>query len=153
MMEEPIDIGKCARQLLDALEKLYPRRSGDCQLHIDPGVMFYGDQGDLMEILGNLLENAFKWSARQIVVVAKQSEKGKGLRPGCTLRVEDDGPGVAEDQKEKVLERGGRADEQVHGHGIGLAVVSDIVAAYGGALTIERSSMGGALFVIEFPDR
>ena len=150
---KPIDIGKCARQLLDTLEKLYPQRTGDCQLEIDNGVMFYGDQGDLMEILGNLLENAFKWSERRIVVTARQSETNTGPRPGCTLMVEDDGPGVAEDQLDRVLERGGRADQQVQGHGIGLAVVSDIVTAHGGALSINHSSMGGASFVIEFPDR
>jgi two-component system sensor histidine kinase PhoQ len=153
LFAKPVDIGKCAQQLSDTLEKLHPDRKGDCELKIDPGVMFYGDRGDLMEILGNLMENAFKWSERVIVVTARQSDSRNDPRPGCTLRVEDDGPGVAEDQLDRVLERGGRADEKVQGHGIGLAVVNDIVAAHGGALDINRSSMGGASFVIEFPDR
>jgi two-component system sensor histidine kinase PhoQ len=153
MFAKPVAIEDCARQLLDTLEKLHPDRTEDCQLQIGSGVVFYGDRGDLMEILGNLMDNAFKWSKKQIAVRAIQNKSGKSARPGCTLEVEDDGPGVAEDQRARVLERGGRADEQVQGHGIGLAMVTDIVSAYGGTISIGPSRLGGALFRIEFPDR
>jgi two-component system sensor histidine kinase PhoQ len=153
LFAKPVEIAQCAGQLLDTLEKLYPDRNGDCQLDIAVEVVFYGDRGDLMEILGNLLENAFKWSQSKIIVSARQNDARQGSRPGCSLQVADDGPGVSEDQLERVLERGSRGDEQVQGHGIGLAMVSDIVMAYGGTLEIGRSPMGGASFVIEFPDR
>ena len=75
-----------------------------------------------------------------------------GKRSGLVLAVDDDGPGIPEDQVERVLQRGVRGDERVQGHGIGLSIVLDIVAAYQGALSVERSpELGGARFVARFP--
>ena len=97
-------------------------------------------------MLGNLLENAFKWSRRRIRV-SVVAEAGGKLR----LCVEDDGPGIAEAQRQAVLQRGQRADSSVQGHGIGLAMVQEIVLLYGGKLEIGQSGLGGAAVCLSLP--
>lgn len=101
------------------------------------------DEGDLYELLGNLLDNACKWCRSRVLVrLSVDVER-------LLLEVADDGPGVADPQA--ILRRGVRADEQVPGHGIGLAMINDIVHAYGGELSIGRSGLGGALFSVVLP--
>ena len=104
--------------------------------------MFKGDEGDLMEILGNLLDNAFKWCKQRIEVSARQ--QGKRLN----IRIEDDGPGMKPEQVEQLLQRGARADEGMPGHGIGLSIVQNIVKAYKGTLEIKKSNLGGVCVVV-----
>jgi two-component system sensor histidine kinase PhoQ len=99
--------------------------------------MFKGDEGDLMEILGNLLDNAFKWCRQRIVITAEHN--GKKLN----IRIEDDGTGMEPEQVKQLLKRGMRADETMPGHGIGLSIVNNIVRAYRGKLEIQRSELGG----------
>ena len=70
-----------------------------------------------------------------------------------TLVVEDDGPGISEQDRARILERGVRTDETVPGHGLGLAMVRDTVELYGGALSVESSSLGGAKFTLRLPGR
>lgn len=107
--------------------------------------MFRGDRNDLSEVLGNLMDNAAKWCRGRVRVTAD------GRSP-LRIVVEDDGPGIAAADRERVLERGARADELVEGHGLGLAMVRDAVDAYRGALTIDDSeSLGGARITIVFP--
>jgi two-component system sensor histidine kinase PhoQ len=112
------------------------------EIEIAPDLQFRGVEGDLMELLGNLLDNAFKWCNRRV----RTSARGKGRR--LEILVEDDGPGIAPDQVRRVLERGTRADEETPGHGIGLAVAREICTAYGGELSIGHSTLGGARFRI-----
>ena len=100
-----------------------------------------------MEVLGNLLENAFKFAESSISVTAGQG-------PGeLLLSIEDDGPGIPAQQMEQVLRRGGRADQAlpVPGQGIGLAVVDEIVSLYHGSLEISASEIGGARLLLRFP--
>jgi len=103
-------------------------------------------------LIGNLLENAFKWAQRRVLLTV-QSEKGSGhRRPGVLISVEDDGPGVPPERVEHLVQRGIRGDERVQGHGIGLAIVLDIVHAYRGELKVDESpDLGGARFVVHFP--
>jgi signal transduction histidine kinase len=103
------------------------------------------DPLDLAEILGNLAENAATWAAGVVRV--------EGWRDGDTvaLRVEDDGPGVPEEQIGTVLARGGRLDETRPGTGLGLAIVGDLVEAHGGSLALRRSSLGGLLADVRLP--
>ncbi|NIQ53597.1 MAG: two-component sensor histidine kinase, partial [Gemmatimonadetes bacterium] len=82
----------------------------------------------LVEVLGNLLDNACKWSRRRVRILVRADAGSRGM----TVEVEDDGPGIPREQQEAVLERGVRADGSTPGHGIGLAVVQDVVGAYGG---------------------
>jgi two-component system sensor histidine kinase PhoQ len=140
----PVPIADKARQIVSALEKGYADKHLDCRIEIDPDLAFHGDEGELLEILGNLTENAFKWSRGQVVLTARPSGEGR-----FELRVEDDGPGIPQELAERLLQRGERADPSVPGHGLGLAIVNSVVRAYGGALSIGRSPLGGAAVVVK----
>ncbi|HHA2756873.1 sensor histidine kinase [Stenotrophomonas maltophilia] len=103
---------------------------------IDPALQFAGASADLEEMLGNLLDNAGRWAQQQVTVEAETSEG--------QLRVEvrDDGPGLAADALERVTQRGVRLDEREGSSGLGLAIVGDIAASYGGRVTLENAQPG-----------
>jgi signal transduction histidine kinase len=119
------------------------------QLQLDwqapPGLRLPWDREDLLELLGNLLDNACKWAGSRVRL---QIECTAG---GYLLRIEDDGPGIAAAQRDEVLSRGNRLDEQVAGHGLGLGIVRDIVDAWGGQLQLEGSELGGLSVIVELP--
>ncbi len=126
--------------LLDALQRMHGRErlrieSGDLP---DRAVPL--DDEDMIELLGNLLDNACKWAASAVRLELRADGP---LR----IRVDDDGPGLDGADAEAMLERGSRLDETRAGHGLGLAIVRDIVALYGGRLTLERSAALGGLCV------
>jgi two-component system sensor histidine kinase PhoQ len=103
------------------------------------------DQGDLFELFGNLLENAYKHCTAEVRVSAQRA-------PGrLEILIEDDGPGIAQQDVQRILQRGQRADQRHPGEGIGLAVVSEIVRQYGGDLAIARSALGGAAIRVGLP--
>ena len=148
----PLKIEGTAEEIVVGLEKIYATKGVLAEFDIDPAARVHGELGDLQELLGNLLENAFKWAKRRVALQVTTLSAPAGKRSGVEFAVEDDGPGIAEDQIDRVLQRGVRGDERVQGHGIGLSIVQDIVAAYQGALTVERSGeLGGARFVARFP--
>jgi two-component system sensor histidine kinase PhoQ len=103
-------------------------------------VVFRGDEGDLLEVVGNLADNAYKWARSRVQVQAHNRSAGREF----ILRVEDDGPGIPPDQVERVRLRGVRADASTPGHGLGIAVVQEMAELYGGELVISRSDLGGA---------
>nr|WP_286089028.1 sensor histidine kinase [Pseudomonas sp. MWU13-3659] len=112
---------------------------------VPPGLLLPWDREDLLELLGNLLDNACKWADSEVRV---------GIAPtkaGYRLWVDDDGPGIPESQRLQVLERGSRLDEQVDGHGLGLGIVRDIVEAWGGRIALLESPQGGLRVSIELP--
>ena len=147
-----VPIAGHAEDLVQGLEKVYAAKNVLCEFDIEDGAVFYGEQGDLLELMGNLLENAFKWAGHRVLLVVKMQRQAGRQRPGLWLSVEDDGPGIAEDKIEKVLQRGVRGDERVQGHGIGLSIVQDIVHAYQGELVVDRSpEFGGARFSVSLP--
>ncbi len=110
---------------------------------------FRGDEGDLEEMAGNLLDNACKWSNGKIGIsmVAERSPQGSML----LIKVEDDGPGLTEDEAAKVLKRGVRLDEKTPGSGLGLDIVKELVDVYGGSLQLKRSVLGGLLAELRLP--
>ena len=112
-----------------------------------PGLMLPWDREDLLELLGNLLDNACKWAERR-VCLSIEEEPG-----GFRLYVDDDGPGIEPARREAVLGRGTRLDEQVAGHGLGLGIVRDIVAAWNGRIELQDSPLGGLRVAIQLPDR
>jgi two-component system, OmpR family, sensor histidine kinase PhoQ len=147
-----VPIAGHAEDLVQSLEKVYAAKNVLCEFDIEDGAAFYGEQGDLLELMGNLLENAFKWAGHHVLLVVKMLPQTGRQRPGLLLSVEDDGPGIDEDKVEKVLQRGVRGDERVKGHGIGLSIVQDLVRAYNGELTVDRSAeFGGARFSVMLP--
>jgi len=141
----PLPIRPTVERLVGALRKVNADKRLDIDLALDDAVRFRGDEGDLTEVLGNLLDNAFKWSRGRIRIGAVTHERR------LVLSVEDDGPGIPQSAVQEVLQRGVRADQTMPGHGIGLAVVRDIAEAYGGSVRIERSELGGAAITLEFP--
>jgi len=133
-----LNVKNILNRMLESLQKVYSDKSIQLNISVSENTYFKGDEGDLMELLGNLLDNAYKWANTRIDVTAEQ--QGNKL---C-LRVMDDGPGIAPNQLANLLKRGVRADENVAGHGIGFSIVCNIVDAYHGELVIVKSPMGGA---------
>ena len=133
-----LNVKNILNRMLESLQKVYNDKSIQLNISVSENTYFKGDEGDLMELLGNLLDNAYKWANTRIDVTAEQ--QGNKL---C-LRVMDDGPGIAPNQLANLLKRGVRADENVAGHGIGFSIVCNIVDAYHGELVIVKSPMGGA---------
>jgi two-component system, OmpR family, sensor histidine kinase PhoQ len=148
----PVDVEPHAEQIVRGLEKIYARKGVICEFEIDPAARFHGEPGDLQELLGNLLENAFKWARSRVLLTVKVGDTAPNRRPGLRITVEDDGPGIPEERIALVLQRGVRGDERVHGHGIGLSIVQDIVRSYRGQLEVGRSNeFGGACFSVSLP--
>ena len=148
----PIEIEPRAEEIVAGLEKVYAGKGVLCEFDIDANARFHGELGDLQELLGNLLENAFKWAQRRVLLSVQVEGASPNRRPGVIFVVDDDGAGIPAEQVERLLQRGVRGDERVHGHGIGLAIVQDIVVAYRGELTVERApDLGGARFRVRFP--
>jgi two-component system sensor histidine kinase PhoQ len=148
----PLPIEGNAEEIVRGLEKVYAAKGVFCEFEIDPDARFYGEKGDLQELLGNLLENAFKWARSRVLLTAKAGGTAPNRRPGLLLVVEDDGPGIPAEKIALVLQRGVRGDERVQGHGIGLAIVQDIVRSYRGELEVGTSEeLGGARFEVTLP--
>ena len=150
--QAPVDVAPIVTELRTALIKVYGNKDLLFEAVVASGAQFIGDRADLTELLGNVLDNACKW-ARGHVRITVDVDKGADSRAALGLVIEDDGPGIAEHDRAKVLERGGRADEATPGHGIGLAMVHDTVALYGGTMRIDSSSLGGARFELALPGR
>ncbi len=107
---------------------------------------FQGERQDLLEIVGNVMENACKWCRRQVWVSAEASGPEQ-----LKLTVEDDGPGLPPGGREEVLKRGARLDESAPGSGLGLSIVDELVRAYGGTMRLGESAHGGLKVEIELP--
>ena len=112
---------------------------------VPPGLLLPWDREDVLELLGNLLDNACKWADSEVRLGIVSTAEG------YRLWVDDDGPGIPESQRLQVLERGSRLDEQVEGHGLGLGIVRDIVDAWGGRLALLESPLGGLRVSMELP--
>jgi two-component system sensor histidine kinase PhoQ len=150
--QAPVELAPLAADLRAALLKVYAHKDLSLELAVAPGAQFSGDRGDLTELIGNLLDNACKW-CRGRVRLSAQSDPAAEPRQRLTLVIEDDGPGISAADRERVLERGVRADESVPGYGLGLAMVRDTVDLYGGTLSIDSSPLGGARFTLALPGR
>ena len=133
-----------AQRLVKALQTAYMTKNVTVELAIPAELLVRCDERDLMEMLGNLLENAFKYCTSQIAVAA---DSGATVR----LTIDDDGLGVPVELRLQLLARGARGDTVEPGHGIGLAVVAELASSYGGALSIETSPLGGARVILELP--
>jgi len=137
-------VAPLVERLVNALTKAYAEKSVRVERQIAADVVVRCDERDLMEMLGNLLENAFKYCNCQVAVTARRGER-------VCLTIDDDGPGVAPELRRDVLARGARADTLQPGHGIGLAVVAELALSYGGSLVIEAAPLGGARLMLEMP--
>lgn len=131
-------------ELARALGRVFP--DGEIEWDADDELCFQGERQDLQELAGNLMENACKWRRRRVRVTA-EAVTPRRLR----LVVEDDGPGLPAEARAEVMERGSRLDETAPGSGLGLSIVRELVQAYGGAVTLGDSRLGGLRVELELP--
>ena len=125
-------------QLVRVMERIHAERGLRFDVRITPeDLCFRGEAQDLQEILGNLIDNACKWA--KLLVCVHVSVVGRKL----IIAVDDDGPGLNPDQREAVMQRGVRLDEQVPGSGLGLAIAKDLVSLYEGQIALSESPLGG----------
>ena len=139
----PLLLAPIVERIRDALGKVYAEKTLDFSVDCPPDLAWRIDEGDLFEMLGNLLDNAAKW-ARSRALIRVWREAGR-----LCICIEDDGPGFSD--TESVLQLHVRGDERVPGHGVGLAVVSDLVVSHQGELKLSRGSLGGGRVDIVLP--
>jgi two-component system sensor histidine kinase PhoQ len=151
--QQPVDLAPVVTELRSALVKVYGNKDMLFETSIDTRAQFIGDRADVTELLGNLLDNACKWCRSRVRIAATLEADGADSRRALHIVIEDDGPGIAEAHRARVLQRGGRVDEATPGHGIGLSMVHDTVALYGGSMRIDASELGGARFELQVPGR
>lgn len=137
------------QRLSRVMRKIHPEVSVAFQQPDAALPWFRGDEADLEEMAGNLLDNACKWSRGQVGVrlSSERAETGTML----LVQIDDDGPGLSEEDAHKVLRRGVRLDEKTPGSGLGLDIVKELVDVYGGSLELKRSALGGLLAELRLP--
>ena len=144
-LSKPINVSQVVSKIMKSLAKVYFEKSVNYKISIKKSCLFYGDESDLFEMLGNLLDNAFKWCKNTVkITVIDFNSDTQYLK----LIIEDDGPGVDKEISDRVIERGVYSTKK-EGTGIGLAIVKDIVDAYDGSIKIDKSRLGGASFIIQ----
>ena len=132
--------------LVRVMRRIHVERNLEIAVHAASGkAIFRGEEQDLQEMLGNPLDNACKWAAHRIDVSFEIANDE------LLIALDDDGSGIAEDQRERVLNRGERADEHVPGSGLGLAIVDDLARLYGGRVELAASPLGGLKVVLVLP--
>jgi two-component system sensor histidine kinase PhoQ len=150
-LSAPVSIVETAQRILGTMNKVYADKNVAVKLEVDTGLVYSGDKDDLLELMGNLIENAFKWCRTQVVVSGRKIRSANNNEAVMEICIEDDGPGIPADMIRSVLQRGIRADERTSGHGIGLAIVREIVHLYEGRLDIGKSALGGAKMTVTLP--
>ncbi|WP_017930162.1 sensor histidine kinase [Robiginitomaculum antarcticum] len=142
------DIAKAVNDLTRTLEKIYRDKSVAVDLALAENVGFRGEKTDLDDMIGNLLDNAFKWSAGRVSArVESDPERSDFVR----IIIGDDGPGISQELRDQARLRGERLDETMPGTGFGLAIVDDLARAYQGELILGKSSWGGLEAILRLP--
>jgi two-component system, OmpR family, sensor histidine kinase PhoQ len=132
-------------KIVDALNKIHAAKNIQVSADIPTDCYFPGDKGDFLELLGNLSDNACKWAKQQVKIQAQSSNNQ------LELSVIDDGPGIPEDKRALILDRGKRLDQLAEGQGLGLSIVMDIIQNYNAEMSIGDSDLGGSIFTIKIP--
>ncbi|MDO9384225.1 MAG: ATP-binding protein [Hyphomicrobiaceae bacterium] len=147
------DVPSVVEPLRRALERIHRERGVAITVNCPAGLRFQGERHDLEEMLGNLLDNACKWAKSNVYL--NVSKKGAGqARTGpsrIVITVEDDGPGLTEDQRKRIGKRGLRLDETKPGSGLGLSIVTELVQLYHGDFALAQSPHGGLTVRLELP--
>ena len=140
-------------RMLRVMQRLNPHLEFEHNGDAKSGIIFRGEQQDLEEVLGNLIENACKFAKNAVVVSTSQAafNADLGANHMFDLAIEDDGPGLNEEQRLQAVKRGKRLDETKPGSGLGLSIVKDIVDEYRGEFTLENNNSGGLRALIKLP--
>lgn len=135
-----------------ALERIYQERGLVIEVTCPPGARFQGERQDLEEMLGNLIDNACKWTRDEVDVVVRLAgvaDASAGRR--LLITVDDNGPGLTEEQRKQGIKRGRRLDESKPGSGLGHSIVADLAQSYRGTFTLEASEAGGLRACLDLP--
>lgn len=147
VLAAPLSPEPTTRRLADSLKKIYSSENDalvDFTIDIEPDFQLRIDESDLFEMLGNVMENACKYGASNVIVTAKTTDEKR------QISVADDGPGFPPSEIEELSQRGRRADSQREGQGLGLALTAELVESYGGTLQLINRSVGGAEILMNF---
>lgn len=139
----PLPVGTVLERIREALGKVYADKQLAFSIDCPPDLAWRMEEGDLFEMMGNVMDNAAKWAKQRVAVKAWRD------RQRLWIRVDDDGPGFSD--TESILRLHVRLDERVPGHGVGLAVVNDLVASHHGELKLSRADLGGGRVDIVLP--
>lgn len=143
---KPLALGEEIRHLVDALKRIYHEKSLEIEWTVPTEQVVIGDREDVLELLGNLLDNACKWGRRKVILLLEHGTDG------VLISIEDDGPGCPPEALQRLSDRGVRIDESAVGHGLGLAIVKEIVTQYSGEIGFGRSErLGGFLVRVKLP--
>lgn len=141
-----VHVLECVNKLTRLMEQLHHQKTLNWQIDCPEKLLWRGEQTDLEEMLGNLLDNAGKWAKTRVTLHARRQD-------ACLhIEINDDGPGLSAQQIGQTGIRGRRFDESTDGTGLGLAITSDIAATYGGELTLARGPLGGLQVRLQLPD-
>jgi signal transduction histidine kinase len=143
---ERTSVAEVLDELARTLERIFRDRGVSIDWDAPEDLYFLGERQDLLEIVGNGIENACKWSRSKVRVRAEAFTPER-----FRLTVEDDGPGLPPDRREEVVRRGARLDENAPGSGLGLSIIDELARAYGGALKLDDSALGGLRIEIDLP--
>jgi signal transduction histidine kinase len=138
-------------RLVHTFETLHAERGLLFSVDLQEGLRFRGEAQDLTDLIGNLLDNASKWARESVSVHAWRETGAKDRGPFLITRIEDDGPGLDPGARAEALERGKRLDESRPGSGLGLSIVVDLAAIYGGSLQLDESPTGGLQATLRLP--
>jgi signal transduction histidine kinase len=138
------EVGPVVEALRRTMEKIHRDRGVAIEVSAGPKTRFRGERQDLEEMAGNLVDNACKWATSRVFIeVRAEQPAGAGATPMLRIMVDDDGRGLSEKERAQVSRRGQRLDESKPGSGLGLSIVVDLAALYGGSLTLGRAPIGG----------
>jgi len=138
--------------LVRTFEKVYRDRRLNFEVSAPEGLRFRGEPQDLTDLIGNLLDNAGKWARERVTIDAERDPSADSAgRPYFIARIDDDGPGLDPQARESALQRGRRLDESRPGSGLGLSIVVELAAIYGGSLLLEDSPLGGLRATLRLP--
>ncbi len=135
--------------ILRVMRKVHDGRGITIKEDIAPDLRFRGEKQDLEEIVGNLVDNACKWASGRVVILAR-SDMASG-EPRLHLTIDDDGPGLPGESRQRALRRGARLDESKPGSGLGLSIVFELVELYGGSVSLDDATAGGLSAQVYLP--
>ena len=137
-----IYVSPVASSIVNALKKINFDKNVNVELNVDEHVCFYGEKQDLEELIGNLIDNAFKWCDQRVVINIQAAPKPQQTKQ-LHITIEDDGPFMPPKELKKVLQRGHRIDENMAGTGLGLSIVKELTSLYNGEFNLHQSNLGG----------
>jgi signal transduction histidine kinase len=143
---ERTEVAALLEELALTLERIFRDKGVEVDWRCPDDLYFHGERQDLLELAGNVMENACKWCKGRVRVIAQATSRAE-----LTLAVEDDGPGLAAEDRDEVMQRGARLDETAPGSGLGLSIVDELARAYGGGVALADSALGGLKVTLLLP--